>query len=680
MDPATLSAAIPSHQFFHRAAAQSRLETLKRGTEEHSQLQSALLKAKGIVEISLPTITYKVDTVPPEDRLLGGFGSAEHMSIGKEVKLQGLKENTPLLVKGIIPIHFHDIIPLAGDFYAVYGAAVSLPGGTLAQKNERFIQSFNTLIQADNDEIRRVHLEVGLEYRAVSHSSLPHHCYSHGMIEKNNAIKKIKSDIDKLLIDNSDHFSRNAEEVYSIGHALALQEARKAGATGDIEGLKRAYAMDAYACHFLTDLFAAGHIRNQRGDLEIFLVKVGFSTDMAKALAGLLTGAQHEKDGHEGLNVCNKKGDHWRAYGDGDFFSPQNKENKERVIAATQASVNEIYEAYLNFHVEKPSAMEELIPHAEPFLNPLPLYEVKEGSLILYQGSEQVKIEGKTDYLTKGISQALRYLPEEYINGFIKGYINPLNSLEIPPVLDKIFIPQMERFTGTIWHMVGIATYHQVRQENLQLHAKIDEVATILDATYKNSVKILQQIQSMNSALNQLMWTSLFSEIQEPLALIKDMTHQHKLHKMTLSPSQLQQAQDKLWSAYIRMSRVFCDGTTAGGIIILEAYRDMLAKNPLSSKDPTEIKIAVTLWFRQMLDYQIQAFSLYATLKVMRNDHQNLQQQISEFESSLGKQLETNRDHIDGTLVCEHQSYISLQIEKKKLVRVANARLAIKEF
>ena len=64
-----------------------------------------------------------------------------------------------------------------------------------------------------------------------------------------------------------------------------------------------------------------------------------------KTLAAILTGAQHEKDG-KGLNVTNGYGEGWRAFGDGHFFTAPNEENRQRVIAATQLSVDEIYDAF----------------------------------------------------------------------------------------------------------------------------------------------------------------------------------------------------------------------------------------------------------------------------------------------------------------------------------------------
>jgi hypothetical protein len=292
-------------------------------------------------------------------------------------------------------IRFPHIVTLAGDYYGIAGKAISLPGGNPQEKTERFKQAFDTLAQADNDELRRVVLEISAECIQVRDSSLPHHCYSSHMMERNNALKKIKSDINELLIDNSDHFFNHAKDAYAIGHAHAISVAREAGKQKDLEKLKQAYALDAFACHFLTDLFAAGHIRNQRGELEFFLInELGFSEKQAKPLAGILTGAQHEKDSDDGLNVSNKKGERWRAFGDGHFFSPKNEENKEKVTSATQQSVDEVYHAYLNPESPELNAMTQLIPDAMSF-NPPPLYAVENESrsLFLYQGSNKIKTD-----------------------------------------------------------------------------------------------------------------------------------------------------------------------------------------------------------------------------------------------------------------------------------------------
>ncbi|MGH2612541.1 MAG: hypothetical protein ACRDFB_05775, partial [Rhabdochlamydiaceae bacterium] len=537
-------------------------------------MQNALIKTAGIVEIHLPSSTYKINTSPENNLLKGGFGASEHVAIGEAVKLKELKkENLFLFTRGVTQIYFQHILALAGDFYGIAGEAISLPGGTDLEKTERFKKSFYTLYRADPDELRSIYLEMEAECRAVNNSSLPHHCYSSQMMDNKNKIKRIKNDIDALLIDNSDHFSTHAEDAYRIGHTLALNVAREAGRQNNLDGLKQAYALDAFACHFLTDLFAAGHVRNQRGELESFLIsQLGFPKDQAKPFAGLLTGAQHEKDGNEGLNVANKRGDHWRAFGDGNFFAPKNTENKEKVIATTQASVDEIHHAYLRPDSLEPSIIDQLIAHATSF-NPLPLYSIEGTSLFLYQGSQKIKIETKVDYLSKGLPHALRYLPEEYINGFVEPF-----HIEIPPLISKVVIPQIERLTGSVWHMIGLATYYQIKQDSHQLNEKIDELADVLIATHANSLKILQEIQNVNAQLKQLGWDNLFREIQDSIAIIKDKAYEYKTYKKSLNQPQLQRIEQAVRDAYIRISRVFCEGTVDNKEMLI-AYTQMLNAN-----------------------------------------------------------------------------------------------------
>ena len=676
-----------SNQILSHQEAKSRLQRLTPGTEEYCKLQNALVRTASIVEISLPTETYKVDTFSKDCALPGGFGSSEHVAIGEAIKLKGLpEENTPLLIRGVCSVRFQHIVALAGDFYGVAGEAISLPGGTNEEKTERFKKAFGTLAEADNDELRRLILEIDHECMSVRHSSLPHHCYSSDLMVRSHALGKIKSDIDALLIDNSDHFSTNAEDVYRIGHALAIKTARNAGLarntdlTSDatkeeaLKMLKHAYALEAFACHFLTDLFAAGHIRNQRGELESFLIsQLGFSQDMkaitpinAKKLAGILTAAEHEKDGNEGLNVSNKKGESWRAFGDGSFFTPKNAENKKKAINTTQQSVDEVYEAYLHPTVVKLSVIEELVPHATPF-NPLPIYEVSSDgkSLFLHQGNVEIEVKSKLSYHTNAVAQALTHLPQTYIDGYITPHfkVHPLISQA-----DHL----IKRITGVFWEMIGISTYHQVWKLNQKLNEKIDEIADTLFATHHNTIKILEEIRDVRAELTQRFFIYDFQEVYDAIALIKDVYHQDKSHRATLDSAQLAEAEKRLIKAFVRLSRIFEDGKTTTGVNILATYEEKLKKSnpPLSD---SEIKIAVTLFFHQMLDYQTHASSLYTIIRIRRcgHDKDQIQSHSAEFKSSIAKQLATNKNYIEEKLIGESRSYIELQLEKSKTKRLA---------
>ena len=63
---------------------------------------------------------------------------------------------------------------------------------------------------------------------------------------------------------NWDHFGPDARTAYNAGHRAALDIALKGGK----DNLELAYAMNAFADHFLQDSFAAGHLRTPRRALH----------------------------------------------------------------------------------------------------------------------------------------------------------------------------------------------------------------------------------------------------------------------------------------------------------------------------------------------------------------------------------------------------------------------------
>ena len=68
-----------------------------------------------------------------------------------------------------------------------------------------------------------------------------------------------------LALENYDHFQPQAQQAYLVGHQLALETARQAANEKTAESkeakLILAYSLEAFAGHFLTDSFSAGHIR-----------------------------------------------------------------------------------------------------------------------------------------------------------------------------------------------------------------------------------------------------------------------------------------------------------------------------------------------------------------------------------------------------------------------------------
>ena len=115
--------------------------------------------------------------------------------------------------------------------------------------------------------------------------------------------------------------------------------------------------MQAYSQHFLTDMFASGHVRTPR--------KI-FPQQCAPDDTGdYLSRYQHDEECHYGLNVSNSKGEQWVAYGDEKYLDSANAENRARAAATVQASVDEVVAAFENGSFQPDSsnfAAAEMVP------------------------------------------------------------------------------------------------------------------------------------------------------------------------------------------------------------------------------------------------------------------------------------------------------------------------------
>ncbi|HEX2279369.1 MAG TPA: hypothetical protein VHN13_19925 [Candidatus Tectomicrobia bacterium] len=118
---------------------------------------------------------------------------------------------------------------------------------------------------------------------------------------------------------------------------------------------------NAFADHFLTDAFAAGHIRVPRREICQWAGQQGYSKELAGALSKLL----HDQDGHlktihgsghslalddtEGLYVCNSLGKDWYTRCDGQLFVKNVDEVPavRQPVEAIRESVKELLMAYL---------------------------------------------------------------------------------------------------------------------------------------------------------------------------------------------------------------------------------------------------------------------------------------------------------------------------------------------
>lgn len=193
-----------------------------------------------------------------------------------------------------------------------------------------------------------------------------------------------------LLETNFDHFGSDAHLAYEAGHAVAIRTAIEAGKMGDPnESSKKfveALTQELFACHFLSDAFASGHLRVPRRELceQVRSPKV----------AGLLANVMHNEDGEMGLQVTNHDGtvEPWLARGDGCLFDIGTEENHKKVIDTVFLALESIYKTYRKPEIKDTFDYKLYVPHLveqdysqidKP--NHPPLFQVVEDT-VMYRG------------------------------------------------------------------------------------------------------------------------------------------------------------------------------------------------------------------------------------------------------------------------------------------------------
>ena len=131
------------------------------------------------------------------------------------------------------------------------------------------------------------------------------------------------------------------------GHRLALATAK----AGELE---RAYMIEAFAEHFLTDRFSSGHLRAPRVEMPEHVTP--------GVVGSLLVSFMHDEESAYGLHVYNQLGDHWIAYGDQYYLDPRNQDNRVIMQKAMQLSVDEVSDAYFKRQDQFSHPQLDLIP------------------------------------------------------------------------------------------------------------------------------------------------------------------------------------------------------------------------------------------------------------------------------------------------------------------------------
>ncbi|KAG5205999.1 Phosphatidylcholine-hydrolyzing phospholipase C [Trichophyton interdigitale] len=292
-------------------------------------------------------------------------GNAVYLKVGVDTEIPA--RNLPLKLPNGLSLTYGEILGLAGD---LYGTDQPISDGvTQNERHHRFLKAFDTLandtkyapeeapklLEILHDEME----EIKKAIRAGKSASEVHN--------------RLKVDLGKslgfatlfrpsgipsflgLALINFDHFGTDSETAYNTGHNAAIQYALRTDSD-----LAVAYAMNAFADHFLHDHFSAGHLRVPRRQLH------GSTLNAADACSKLM----HDEDSCIGLKVSNQNGDSWTAYGDSRLFDDVSKRHREIFIKAQQASVDEIFQAWRHKIVPPTFKAWKYAPTIESALSP----------------------------------------------------------------------------------------------------------------------------------------------------------------------------------------------------------------------------------------------------------------------------------------------------------------------
>jgi hypothetical protein len=333
------------------------------------------------------------------------FESAEHTFLGDQMTLQfetgpvsaahktlyvGASSNGGADPKNLT---FGQVLALGGD---VYGRP-DRPISTDPDPRAAFIANYATLAGGSSAELAKIlaimQKEIDLVNDALAHGRSVTDVYDKLgdtlSYELNAATGGGNGPLPRgryLMLSsvNWDHFGDHAVAAYRAGHAEAVAMASAIKASNKTTSqkqasLEKAYATTAFACHFLTDLFSAGHLRTPRKEL--------YDAIIPSVVGSLLSRCMHDEDSKNGLKVSNARGETWTAYGDKRLFDPRDKVNFAQVLQAVQVSCDEVYAAYVSGSSSASYEALSYVPTIRPGTpvtrdNPSPLFTLGNGTVL----------------------------------------------------------------------------------------------------------------------------------------------------------------------------------------------------------------------------------------------------------------------------------------------------------
>ncbi len=306
------------------------------------------------------------------------------------------------------------IIAMAGDYFGVAEAPICEGG------EKHFKLAYNELLKAKVTKINRlkdvIDKEIDDYCTKLSHGQLPTVSYGeYGYIATFGRLPLTVLHSLYLASHNFDHFGADAVTAYKAGHRVALQTARLATIqTEDKERCRliaEAFTQELFACHFLTDLFASGHVRTPRREIYNYVKskiveqlgeKAGDKLPGICLVAGFLAKSMHDEDNKAGLNVESLKSEEdskkdttsptfWKTHGDACYVKIK-QVDRTRIAEAVVAGLTDVVECYLGnlFDIEQGQSVKH-IPKTPPKV------EINPDSNPLFRVVSQNEVELRDD-------------------------------------------------------------------------------------------------------------------------------------------------------------------------------------------------------------------------------------------------------------------------------------------
>ena len=273
-----------------------------------------------------------------------GFASGEHALLGDQAYSRVAARHPELALPlaradGQVVFTYGELVALSGDFFAG-------PDDLFEGKGERDLRHpLAGNLAKGRSLVAREAADARDQRRLTRVEDLPTHVVGDLLAFPGHL---------GLARRNTEHFGWRSLLAYARHHERALMLARSsrdsAAELAVTLGLRRrALFVNAFADHFLTDAFAAGHLRNPRVETLAWAQERGVPELVAQLYSKFLHDNDHRltADSTEGLQVTNARGDRWRTRVDGELelFPDQEPLATALPVAAVERSVDEVFAA-----------------------------------------------------------------------------------------------------------------------------------------------------------------------------------------------------------------------------------------------------------------------------------------------------------------------------------------------